>query len=119
MLIDIDHVQVAIPEGGEDQARQFYGGVLGLVEIEKPMMLRGRGGLWFALGGRQLHLGVEKEFRPAAKAHPAFLVDDLRELRSRLEAGGSPVIDDEPLESCDRFFSHDPFGNRLEFLQRR
>lgn len=117
MLSDIDHVLLAMPKGEEDAARAFYGNLLGLKEIEKPPNLRTRGGLWFELGARQLHLGVEANFAPAKKAHPAFLVHDLDLLKKRLATAGFSISYDEPLRGYDRFFSNDPFGNRLEFLR--
>jgi catechol 2,3-dioxygenase-like lactoylglutathione lyase family enzyme len=117
MLKDIDHVQIAMPPGEEERARDFYGRILGLVELEKPETLRKRGGVWFSLGARQFHLGVEKEFVPAKKAHPAFLVEDVARLKGVLEANGCKVISDEPLEGYDRIYANDPFGNRLEFLR--
>ena len=119
MLDDIDHVLLAMPKGEEDAARAFYGNLLGLDEIEKPPNLRARGGVWFVLGTKQLHLGVESNFTPAKKAHPAFRVHDLAHLRDKLIAAGFPVFNDEPLPGYDRFFSNDPFGNRLEFLKPR
>ena len=119
LIYDIDHVQLPIPKGEEHSARQFYGGLLGMTEIDKPENLRRRGGVWFTLGPRHLHLGVQEEFRPATKAHPAFLVDDLRALAARLQDGGYPIVTDEPLPGYDRFYSTDPFGNRLEFLRPR
>ena len=118
MLKDIDHIQLAMPKGQERAAIAFYGGLLGLQEIEKPESLRGRGGVWFAIGSRQVHLGVQEDFRPATKAHPAFLVDDLARLRDALRAQGFPTLPDEPLPGYERFFSRDPFGNRLEFLKK-
>jgi len=117
MLKDIDHVQVAIPAGEEERARDFYGRVLGLQEVEKPEHLRKRGGLWFSLGARQFHLGAEKNFTPAKKAHPAFLVGDVGTLKRALESNGYAVVSDEPLEGYDRIYADDPFGNRLEFLR--
>jgi catechol 2,3-dioxygenase-like lactoylglutathione lyase family enzyme len=117
MLKDIDHVLLAMPRGEEDAARAFYGNLLGLNEIEKPLNLRARGGVWFELGTKQLHLGVESNFTPAKKAHPAFRVDDLDFLKEKLVTAGFPITYDEPLYGYDRFFSHDPFGNRLEFLR--
>jgi catechol 2,3-dioxygenase-like lactoylglutathione lyase family enzyme len=117
-ILGLDHVQLAMPRGGEDEARCFYSGVLGLTELEKPPNLAKRGGVWFALGEQQLHLGIEDEFRPARKAHPAILVDGLDELRERLLARGFAPIDDEPLVGHRRFYVDDPFGNRLEFLER-
>lgn len=116
-IIDIDHVQLAMPAGCENEARDFYGDLLGLTELAKPANLARRGGVWFQAGSRQLHLGVEADFRPAKKAHPAFLVQDLAELRRRLVANGHAPQDDEPLAGYDRFYVSDPFGNRLEFLE--
>ena len=118
MLRDIDHIQIAIPKGRERDARRFYGDLLGLEEIEKPEQLKSRGGLWYRLGGRQIHLGVEENFRPAKKAHPAFVVDDYSALKEKLKAAGYPQIEDDPLEGYERCFSNDPFGNRLEFLRK-
>jgi catechol 2,3-dioxygenase-like lactoylglutathione lyase family enzyme len=114
----LDHVQIAAPRGCEEAARRFYGEVLGLAEIEKPAALQGRGGVWFALGSGQLHVGVEEPFTPARKAHPALRVDPvkLRELAGRLAAAGSPVTWDRELPDVERFFTADPFGNRLELL---
>lgn len=117
MTLQLDHVQIAIPVGGESTARSFYGGVLGLDELPKPANLAARGGCWFALGHTQLHMGTEKDFRPARKAHIAFTVDDLCGLRARVEQTGAPVLPDEPLDGRARFFSEDPFGNRIEFLE--
>src|SRR5581483_9765365 len=108
--------QLAIPIGEEERARDFYGRVLGLAEIAKPENLRKRGGLWFTLGARQFHLGADKNFVPAKKAHPAFLVADVGELARLLKANGHEVVSDELLEGYDRIYADDPFGNRLEFL---
>jgi catechol 2,3-dioxygenase-like lactoylglutathione lyase family enzyme len=119
MLKDIDHVQLAMPAGEEARARDFYARVLGLREIAKPPHLARRGGLWFTLGARQLHLGVERDFTAARKAHPAFLVEDMGELCRALEANGYPVVNDAPLEGYERCYSADPFGNRVEFLRPR
>jgi catechol 2,3-dioxygenase-like lactoylglutathione lyase family enzyme len=104
----LDHVQVAAPAGGEEAARAFYGGVLGLQEVEKPEALRARGGVWF----EQLHVGVEEGFAPARKAHPAFAVDDLDALAARI----GDVQWDDAIPGTRRFYANDPFGNRLEFL---
>ena len=118
MLTALDHVQVAMPAGGERDARGFYSDLLGLDELEKPAALAARGGAWFALpDGRQLHLGVEDPFRPSRKAHPAFVASSLGELAERMEAGGLPVRWDEELAPRRRFYGEDPFGNRLEFLE--
>lgn len=114
----LDHVQIAIPAGGEVEARIFFGELLGLAEIPKPSDLGGRGGCWFQLGDRQLHLGVDPDFRPARKAHIAVAVEDLRALRAKLDAAGHVTRDDVPVGGRERFFTNDPFGNRIEFLER-
>jgi len=116
-ILGLDHLQLAIPIGCEAKARSFYGGILGLTELAKPPNLAARGGVWFVLGTHQLHLGVEADFQPAKKAHPAFLVFDLAGLRARLEQEGFQPYEDEPLAGYSRFYVADPFGNRLEFLQ--
>ena len=116
-VVALDHLQVAMPRGREAEARAFYGGILGLPEIGKPANLAVRGGVWFQLGTQQLHLGVEGDFRPAKKAHPAFLVFYLCVLRARLEQAGYAPYEDEPLAGYDRFYVADPFGNRLELLE--
>ena len=111
----LDHVQVAIPTGGEGEGRRFYGGLLGLGEVEKPAHMRSRGGAWFHGAGVIVHLGVEEDFRPARKAHPAFVVADLDACRRELEAAGVETRSaDGPGE---RFHCFDPFGNRLEFIR--
>lgn len=115
----IDHIQIAAPEGCEPAARDFYGSLLGMREIEKPPLLRTRGGCWFQCGDRELHIGVEKNFAPAKKAHPAFAVPDLDELRSALAARGIAVIDDDTTPGTRRFYAEDPWGNRLEFVESR
>jgi len=112
-VLGIDHVQVAIPPGGEAEARAFYGGLLGMQELPKPEALRGRGGCWFRAGDQELHLGVEEPFAPARKAHPGLIVSDLDAIRARLAA----YEDDAKLEGVDRLFVLDPFGNRLELRQ--
>jgi catechol 2,3-dioxygenase-like lactoylglutathione lyase family enzyme len=116
-IVALDHIQLAMPAGGEDRARTFYAGVLGLAEQPKPENLRRRGGVWFALGDIRVHLGVEAGFRPAHKAHPAFRVENLAELRARCEAAGFPTVADEPLAGHARFYVADPFGNRIECLE--
>ncbi|HUI42782.1 MAG TPA: VOC family protein [Terriglobia bacterium] len=113
----IDHVQIAAPPGCEAEAREFYGKVLGLEEIEKPAALRERGGCWFRCGSQQLHVGVEKDFRPARKAHPAFAVAVLDTLRERFRSQRIKVIEDESLPVVRRFYADDPWGNRLEFVE--
>ncbi|HXL22789.1 MAG TPA: VOC family protein [Candidatus Dormibacteraeota bacterium] len=115
----IDHLQIAAPLRSEEAARGFYGGILGMAEIAKPPELRKRGGCWFACGGQQLHIGVEEDFRAAKKAHPAFAVESLEALRLALVQRGYPAIDDENLPGSRRFYSEDPWGNRLEFVEQR
>jgi len=118
VITGLDHVQVAIPAGGEDAAREFYGGLLGMIEQPKPAALAERGGCWFTGGAAVLHLGVEEPFQPARKAHPAFLVTELNQLRNRLTAAGSDCTDASgELPGIVRFHTTDPFGNRLEFQQ--
>ena len=113
----LHHVQLAMPPGREEKTRAFFAGLLGLEEIPKPANLAARGGVWFRLGLQELHCGVEEPFTPARKAHPAFLVRDLSELRSRLELGGWKTRDDEPLSGYQRCYLDDPFGNRIELMQ--
>lgn len=113
----IDHVQIAMPIGAEDKARDFFGTLLGLEELAKPADMAARGGCWFAAGEHQIHLGVEADFRPAKKAHIALRSDSLTELRARFEAAGYATFDDVPVDGRHRFFSNDPFGNRIEFLE--
>jgi catechol 2,3-dioxygenase-like lactoylglutathione lyase family enzyme len=115
----IHHVQLAMPAGEETQGRNFYGDLLGLEEIPKPATLAERGGLWFRIGALELHLGVEQDFRAAKKAHPGLLVDDLQSMVRRLEAAGHKTTPDHLLEGYDRAYVHDPFGNRIELLERR
>lgn len=117
MISGIDHIQLAMPTGQEDKARAFYLHVLKLREIPKPEVLATRGGVWFALPDkRQLHLGVEEKFAPAKKAHPAFVCDNLDDLAQRLTDADFPVNWDTALAPRRRFYSADPFGNRIEFL---
>jgi len=113
----IDHVQVAIPPGGEDRARAFYKDLLGLPEQPKPPELAKRGGGWFESTAVKVHCGVEDPFVPAKKAHIAFRVDDVKRLGERARAAGYDVVDDDLLEGFERIYIYDPFGNRLEFLK--
>ncbi|HTA98894.1 MAG TPA: VOC family protein [Bradyrhizobium sp.] len=113
----LDHVLLAMPAGRESDARQFYQGILGIPEASKPEALAARGGCWFEDGELKIHLGVEKDFVPARKAHPAFIVDDLAGLEFKLKASGYPVAHDAPLDGYDRIFVNDPFGNRIELMQ--
>ena len=118
----IDHVQLAAPAGCEVDARRFFGELLGLTELPKPQPLAVRGGLWFACGAQQIHIGVEDEFRAAKKAHPAFRLRDqasLEALRMRLSAAGITTREDREIEDVARFFAEDPWGNRLEFVASR
>jgi catechol 2,3-dioxygenase-like lactoylglutathione lyase family enzyme len=117
-VLGIAHVQVAIPTGGEAAAREFYGTVLGLRELPKPEALRDRGGVWFQCGMQEIHCGVEEPIA-ATRRHPAFLVDALEELRARIEEAGLPTESDRQLPGYRRFYAFDPFGNRLEFLERQ
>ena len=118
MICGLDHVQLAAPRGCEPAARRFYGGLLGLAELPKPEALATRGGVWFRCGAHELHIGVSEDFVPAHKAHPAFRVADteLVELAERLGAAGHEVVWDEALPGVRRFYTADPWGNRLELL---
>lgn len=116
----IDHVQLAMPAGEERKARAFYAGTLGMVEVEKPIELRARGGAWFRSGDVLVHLGVETDFRPARKAHPAFRCADYRGLIERLSKVGVAVTtDDVRIEGRERCYVSDPFGNRIELIDYR
>ena len=117
LITGIDHVQLAAPNGCEAAARDFFGRLLGLSEIEKPEPLRSRGGCWFKVGDRQLHIGVEDHFQPATKAHPAFSVSDISALFATLEKAGVRCVWDEALGRVRRFYVNDPWGNRLEFTE--
>jgi catechol 2,3-dioxygenase-like lactoylglutathione lyase family enzyme len=118
-IVGLDHVQIAIPVGGEEAARRFYGDLLGLTEVAKPEPLAARGGCWFAGEGVSLHLGTDAEFRPARKAHVGLLVGDLAGLRRVLEGAGLTTRDDEAPIGVRRFYADDPFGNRLELIDAR
>jgi catechol 2,3-dioxygenase-like lactoylglutathione lyase family enzyme len=117
-VVGLDHVQVAAPVGSEPAAREFYGRLLGLPELEKPEALRERGGAWFACGAQQLHVGVTEGFSPASKAHPALRVGpgDLDLVAERLAAAGSPVQWDDAIPNVRRFYTADPWGNRIELI---
>jgi catechol 2,3-dioxygenase-like lactoylglutathione lyase family enzyme len=116
-IYGLDHVQVAITPGREDDARLFYCGVLGLPEVDKPATLAGRGGVWFQCGPQQIHCGVEPDVA-ASRRHPALLTDELDAVRSRLEAAGFPIRREPELPGFRRIFTEDPFGNRVELLER-
>ena|SRR5215831_14161665 len=116
-VIGIDHVQVAMPPGSEDRARSFYRDLLGMKEIPKPEALAGRGGCWFASGAAQVHIGVEEDFRPAKKAHPALVVEGLDEILGRCEEKGLASKPDAEIDGRRRVHVFDPFGNRLELIE--
>ena len=116
-VIALHHVLLAMPPNREAEARAFYQDVLGIPEVPKPSNLATRGGCWFERGALMLHLGVEPDFRPARKAHPALLVEDLPALVRRIAEAGFTVAVDEPLEGYERVFVNDPFGNRIELLE--
>ncbi len=118
VIVGIDHVQLAMPPGGEAEAEAFYAGVLGIPRVPKPTPLAARGGCWFERDGLRVHLGVEKDFRPAAKAHPALAVHGLAELVSRLRRAGYAVRAGDGIAGMDQAYVHDPFGNRIELIER-
>ncbi len=113
----IDHIQLAAPKDSEDTARKFFKDILGFDEIEKPEELKKRGGVWFAFGNYQIHLGIEEPFLPAKKAHPAFEVENIEELKKHLITNGVDVIEDDKLPEAKRCYISDPFGNRIELLE--
>jgi catechol 2,3-dioxygenase-like lactoylglutathione lyase family enzyme len=118
-ILSVDHIQIAIPAGGEEKARGFYINVLGFIEIPKPAELAKRGGAWFQIGNVQLHLGVETDFRAARKAHPAFLVDDLDQLIDKAQSDGFEIDTSQPpLDGYKRAHVFDPFGNRIELMEK-
>ena len=119
-ILAIHHVQITVPVGSETAARSFYCNVLGLAEIEKPESLKSRGGLWLQVGDKQVHIGVEVGVdRPATKAHVAYAVGDLESWRARLLSHGIPVEEGIPIPGFARFEFRDPFGNRVEMIQRK
>lgn len=113
----LHHVQLDIPVGSEEQCREFWAGVLGMAEVEKPPVLAARGGCWFRGGGVEIHLGVVQEFTPSLKGHPGILVNSIDALAARLEAHGHPVAWDDNFPGYRRIHSADGFGNRLEFME--
>ena len=112
----VHHVQIAIPAGGEDTSRAFYGELLGLTEVAKPEPLVSRGGCWFRGSNIEIHLGVDPEFRPARKSHLAVVVDDLERAKQQLATSGVAISEDDFEIGFRRFYATDPFGNRLEFV---
>lgn len=117
-VVSLHHLQLAMPPGEEDTARSFYGKLLGLDEVPKPEHLAKRGGCWFNGPELELHLGVEADFRPARKAHPAFSVRGLHALRENLERAGVQIVEDTQLDGHERFYAFDPFRNRFEFIEQ-
>src|SRR5580765_8763555 len=117
LVFGLDHLQLTMPAGAEEQARAFYGGALGLEETPKPPMLAARGGVWFRCGKQEIHLGVAEDFQPQRKGHPGLLVRDLATTSARLESAGAPIIPDDLLPGYERFYTADPFGNRIECLR--
>jgi catechol 2,3-dioxygenase-like lactoylglutathione lyase family enzyme len=117
-ILSIDHVQVAVPTGSEDRARAFYCGVLGFAEIDKPPQMAERKSIWFVAGTVNLHLGLESDFIPAKRAHPAFVVDSLDAILSACEHAGIVTRPDTSINNFRRVHVFDPFGNRLELMER-
>jgi catechol 2,3-dioxygenase-like lactoylglutathione lyase family enzyme len=118
VITGLHHAQITIPKGAEAEAREFYGGFLGLPEIPKPPSLAGRGGFWLQVGDREVHVGTEDGFdRTATKAHLAYEVTDLNAWRTRVKEAGYEPLDGAPIPGFDRFEMRDPFGNRLELIQ--
>jgi catechol 2,3-dioxygenase-like lactoylglutathione lyase family enzyme len=118
-IVGIDHVQLAMPAGREDDARAFYDHLLGIPEVAKPPQLAVRGGCWFESESVKVHLGVDKNFAPAKKAHPAFVVRDLHALSRQMREAGYELNEDQPLDDYERRYVSDPFGNRIELVQPR
>lgn len=118
-ILSIDHVQIAMPAGAEEKARNFYVGILNFTEIPKPPELAKRGGAWFQSDNVQLHLGVEADFHPARKAHPAFIVEDLDDFLVKAQAAGYETDTTQPpLDGYKRAHVFDPFGNRIELMEK-
>jgi catechol 2,3-dioxygenase-like lactoylglutathione lyase family enzyme len=117
MEMFLHHVQVSGPAGCEDRMREFYVGALGMTEVDKPELLRARGGAWFRAGSAEIHVGIEDDFRPARKSHPGIAVADVDALARAVEQAGAPVTWDDKISGLRRFHTSDPVGNRLEFQQ--
>ncbi|WP_335871396.1 VOC family protein [Bacillus sp. 2205SS5-2] len=113
----IDHIQLAAPKGCEDEARRFYGELLGMEEVPKPENLRARGGCWFQCGRQEIHIGIQDSFLPAKKAHPGLVVTNLADFMKHLLNQDVDVKEGEPIQGRMRMFVDDPWGNRLEFLE--
>jgi catechol 2,3-dioxygenase-like lactoylglutathione lyase family enzyme len=119
VVTSLDHVQLAMPAGREPEARAFYQEILGIPEVPKPLSLNERGGCWFIQGDLKIHLGIDPDFHPARKAHPALIVDDLTALKAVLTAAGHPFRVDDELAGYHRIYVDDPFGNRIELMEVR
>ncbi|WP_010093851.1 VOC family protein [Ornithinibacillus scapharcae] len=113
----LDHVQIAAPKGGEEQARKFYRDLLGFQEVDKPDKLKARGGAWFSNGQVHIHIGIEEPFQPARKAHPAIRVRNIEEMKQYLNSSNALYKVDHELSGANLFYMDDPFGNRIEFLE--
>src|SRR5215468_9288067 len=118
-IVGVHHVQLAMPAGGEEEARRFYSRLLEIPEVPKPAELAKRGGVWFETRAVRVHLGVEADFRPAKKAHPGLLEKDLESLVMRLRDAGYAMVNGEPMAGYNHIYVNDPFGNRLELLEPR
>lgn len=119
MIAKVHHAQITIPVGAETEAREFYCAFLGLKEVPKPESLKTRGGFWLEIGGFQIHVGTETDFdRTKTKAHVAYLVEDLNSMREKLQNRGIKILEGVPIPEYERFEFHDPFGNRVEFLEK-
>lgn len=119
MILKVQHAQITIPTGEEEKAREFYCEFLGLREIPKPESLKGRGGFWMELNGFQIHVGTENDFdRTKTKAHLAYEVENLESWREKLRAHGTEILDGVKIPNYERFEFRDPFGNRVEFLEK-
>jgi catechol 2,3-dioxygenase-like lactoylglutathione lyase family enzyme len=116
-ILALHHVQLAMPAGGEPAARRFYAGLLGIPEVPKPAHLAARGGCWFERDALKIHLGIERDFRPATKAHPALVVTDLAGLIRALAEAGHDTAEGEPLAGWTHCYVADPFGNRIELME--
>jgi catechol 2,3-dioxygenase-like lactoylglutathione lyase family enzyme len=115
----INHVQISVPPGSEDEVRRFYCGILGLKEVPKPESLRGRGGLWLTVGEQSIHFGTEDISRDSvSKRHVAFEIEDLEGARQELQRAGVKILEGIPIPDYERFEFRDPFGNRIELMQR-
>lgn len=113
----IDHIQLAAPRGSEEKAREFFSGILGFIEVEKPEILKKKGGVWFEYNGCHVHIGIEEAFAPAKKAHPAFQVEGLEDLKEHLAKNEIDFVEDTDLPGANRIYINDPFDNRIEILE--